>query len=53
MRGGPVLRISYEEIEEMVSSKVVIMEGVLLSANTIKTVGVDGKWRGIYGTSQG
>lgn len=46
--GGMVLRISYKEIEEIVSSKVIMMEGVLLSANTIKTVGVDGKWRKWY-----
>jgi hypothetical protein len=46
--GGMVLRISYKEIEEIVSSKVIMMEGVLLSANTIKAVGVDGKWRKWY-----
>ncbi|KAH7418680.1 hypothetical protein BKA64DRAFT_654980 [Cadophora sp. MPI-SDFR-AT-0126] len=42
---GMVLRISYKEIEDIVSCKVIMMEGVLLSAITIKTVGVDGKWR--------
>ncbi|KAH8650260.1 hypothetical protein BGZ60DRAFT_421626 [Tricladium varicosporioides] len=46
--GGIVLRISYKEIEEIVSSKVIMMEGVILGANTIKTVGVDGKWRKWY-----
>ncbi|PVH72544.1 hypothetical protein DL98DRAFT_520444, partial [Cadophora sp. DSE1049] len=46
--GGMVLRISYKEIEDIVSSKVIMMDGVLLSANTIKTVGVDGKWRKWY-----
>ena len=47
-----VLRISYKEVEEIVSSKVIMMEGVLLSANTIKTVGVDGKWRKWYPWNQ-
>jgi hypothetical protein len=46
--GGIVLRITYKEIEEIVSSKVIVMEGVLLNAGTIKTVGVDGKWRKWY-----
>jgi hypothetical protein len=46
--GGMVLRISYKEIEEIVCSKVIVMEGVLLNAGTIKTVGVDGKWRKWY-----
>jgi hypothetical protein len=46
--GGMVLRITYKEIEEIVSSKVIVMEGVLLNAGTIKTVGVDGKWRKWY-----
>jgi hypothetical protein len=46
--GGMVLRISYKEVEEIVSSKVIVMEGVLLNAGTIKTVGVDGKWRMWY-----
>ena len=45
---GIVLRISYKKIEEIISSKVIMMEGVLLSANTIKTVGVDSKWRKWY-----
>ena len=38
-----VLRISFKKIEEIVSSKVIIMEGGLLNANTIKTVSVNGK----------
>jgi hypothetical protein len=46
--GGMVLRISYKEVEEIVSSKVIVMEGLLLNAGTIKTVGVDGKWRMWY-----
>jgi hypothetical protein len=46
--GETVLRVSYKEIEEIVSSKVIVMEGVLLNANTIKTVSVDGKWRKWY-----
>jgi hypothetical protein len=40
-----VIRISYKEAEEIVSSKVIIMEGRLLNANTIKTIGVDSEWR--------
>jgi hypothetical protein len=40
-----VLRLSYKEVEELVSSKVIMTEGVLLNANTIKTVGIDGKLR--------
>jgi hypothetical protein len=46
--GETVLRVSYKEIEEIISSKVIVMEGVLLNANTIKTVSVDGKWRKWY-----
>jgi hypothetical protein len=46
--GEVVLRISCKKIEEIVSSKVIIMEGGLLNANTIKTVSVDGKWRKWY-----
>jgi hypothetical protein len=42
------LRVSYKEIEEIVSSQVIMMEGVLLNADTIKTVGVDGKQRKWY-----
>jgi len=40
---GIVLRISYKEVEEIVSSKVIVIEGVLLNASTIKTVGVNSK----------
>jgi hypothetical protein len=43
---GMTLRISYKRVEEVVSSKVIVMEGVLM--NTIKTVGVDGKYRKWY-----
>jgi len=46
--GEMVLRISYKEIEEIVSSKVIIIEGRLLSTNTIKTVGINGEWRKWY-----
>jgi hypothetical protein len=46
--GGMVLRIIYKEIEEIVSSKVIVIEGVLLNAGIIKTVGIDGKWRKWY-----
>jgi hypothetical protein len=40
-----VLRTSYKEIEMIVSSKVIIIEGGLLNVNIIKTVGVDGNQR--------
>lgn len=40
---GMVLRISYKEIEQIISSRVIVMEGMLLNSGTIKTVGVDGK----------
>jgi hypothetical protein len=43
--GEMVLRISYKEIEEIVSSKVIIMEGRLLNSNTIKRAGLNSKWR--------
>jgi hypothetical protein len=41
------LTVLYKEIQEIVSSKVIIT-GVLLNANTIKTVGIDRKWRKWY-----
>jgi hypothetical protein len=40
-----VVRLSYKEVEEMVSSKVIMTEGRLLNANTIKTAGKDGQWK--------
>ncbi|KAH8653972.1 hypothetical protein BGZ60DRAFT_419076 [Tricladium varicosporioides] len=43
-----VLRISYKEIEEFVSSKLIMMEGLLLNSETIKTASADGKWRKWY-----
>jgi hypothetical protein len=45
---GMVIRISYKEIEQIISSRVIVMEGMLVNAGTIKTVGVDGKWRKWY-----
>jgi hypothetical protein len=36
-----VLRILYKEIEKIVFSKVIIIEGVLLNTGTIKTVGIN------------
>jgi hypothetical protein len=46
-KNGPlkemVLRILYKEIEKFVSSKVIMIERLLLNAETVKTVGVDGK----------
>lgn len=36
-----VLRLSYKEIEEVISSKSIIMGGLLM--NAIKTVGIDGQ----------
>ena len=41
MPGEMVLRTSYKEIEVIVSSKVIMLEGWLLNAKTIKTVGID------------
>ena len=41
--GDMVLRISYKGIEEIDSSKVIMIEEVLLNADTIKTVSIDGK----------
>jgi hypothetical protein len=46
--GEMVLRTSYKEIEVIVSSKVIMTEGGLLNANTIKTVGLDGNCRKWY-----
>jgi hypothetical protein len=43
-----VLRISYKEIEQIISSKVIVIEGMLVNAGTIKTVGVNSKWRKWY-----
>ena len=40
-----IVVLAYEEVEEMVSSKVIIMQGAFFNANTIQTVGKDGKWR--------
>ncbi len=40
-----VIRLSYKEVEEMVSSKVIMTEGWLLNANTIKTAGEVGRWK--------
>ena len=45
---GKILRILYKEIEGIVSSKVTLIEGVVVSANTIKKISVDGKWRKWY-----
>jgi hypothetical protein len=36
-----VLRTLYKEIKIIVSSKVIIIKGGLLNANTIKTVSLD------------
>jgi hypothetical protein len=43
--GETVLRVSYREI---LSSKVIMMEGVLLNTVTIKTFGTDSTWRKWY-----
>lgn len=37
--------LEYKEVEEMVSSKVIIMQGAFFNANTIDTVGRDGQLR--------
>ncbi len=41
--GSLVLGLSDKEVEEVVSSKVIIMKGMLM--NSITTIGVDGRWR--------
>jgi hypothetical protein len=41
-----VLGLSYKEVEMVASSKGIIMEGVAM--NTIKTVGIDGEWKGWF-----
>ena len=38
-----VLRVLYKEIGEIVSSKVIVIKGVLLNAGTINTFSTDGK----------
>jgi hypothetical protein len=38
-----VLRVLYKEIEEIVSSKVIVMKRALLNAGTINTSSTDGK----------
>jgi hypothetical protein len=43
-----VLRVLYKEVKEVVSNKVIIIEGWFLNANTIKTIGVNGEWRKWY-----
>ena len=40
------IALIFNETEEVVSSKVIIMEGVPISA--IKTVGIDGQWKEWY-----
>lgn len=41
--GSLVLGLPDKEVEEVVSSKVIIMEGMLM--NAITTIGIDGQWR--------
>jgi hypothetical protein len=36
-----VIRLLYREVEEMISSKVIIIKGWLINANTIKTLSKD------------
>jgi hypothetical protein len=36
-----VVRLLYKEVEEMISSKVIIIKGWLVNANTIKTLSKD------------
>jgi hypothetical protein len=38
-----VLCLSYKEVEKIVASREIIMEGVAM--NAIKTVGIDGEWK--------
>jgi hypothetical protein len=39
--GSILLSVSYKEVEEVISSKVIIMKGILM--NTIDTISVDAK----------
>jgi len=38
-----VLCLSHKEVEEVVASREIIIEGVAI--NAIKTVGIDGEWK--------
>jgi hypothetical protein len=40
-----IVVLGYKEVEEIVSSKVIMMQGAFFNANTIQTVREDGKWR--------
>lgn len=40
-----IVVLAYKEVEEMVSSILIVMQGALFNANTIQTVGKYGKWR--------
>ena len=40
-----IVVLGYKEVEEMVSSKVIMMQGAFFNAKTIQTVGKGGKWR--------
>jgi hypothetical protein len=41
-----VLSFSYKDVEVVLLSKVIIMEGVVIDA--IKTVGIDDRWKVLF-----
>jgi hypothetical protein len=43
MPGKIVLKVLYKEIEEIISSKVIIIKGALLNASTINTFSANSK----------
>jgi hypothetical protein len=46
MSGGLILQLSYKAVEEVVGSKEIVMEGILM--NTVKTIGADGQEKEWY-----
>jgi hypothetical protein len=44
--GGLILQLSYKAVEEVVGSRQIVMEGVLM--NTVKTIGADGQEKEWY-----
>jgi hypothetical protein len=40
-----IVVLRYKEVEDMVSSKVIMMQGAFFDANTIQTIRKDGQWR--------
>ncbi len=44
--GGLILQLSYKAVEEVVGSREIVMEGILM--NTVKTIGADGQEKEWY-----